>query len=99
MQVSSNRSEASRHGSRRISRLQRKGKGKQKLTMTSVLLRVLKEEGISGLYSGFGASMLNTFSMRESPRSNLLDMSNHVHRIRIFLLLLLGSEDHTSRDF
>ncbi|KLO17420.1 adenine nucleotide transporter [Schizopora paradoxa] len=41
-----------------------KGKGKQKLTMTGVLLRVLREEGVSGLYNGFGASMLNTFSMQ-----------------------------------
>lgn len=34
--------------------------------MTAVLLRVIKEEGIAGLYKGFGATMLNTFSMRKS---------------------------------
>ncbi|KAH9481697.1 Peroxisomal adenine nucleotide transporter 1 [Psilocybe cubensis] len=40
-----------------------KGKGKD-LSMTSVLLRVYKQEGIAGLYRGFGATMLNTFSMQ-----------------------------------
>jgi len=32
--------------------------------MLSMLLRILKEEGVSGWYSGFAATMLNTFSMR-----------------------------------
>jgi hypothetical protein len=29
-----------------------------------LLKRILKEEGITGFYRGFGATMLNTFSMR-----------------------------------
>ncbi|PPQ64597.1 hypothetical protein CVT26_001995 [Gymnopilus dilepis] len=41
-----------------------KGKGKDQLSMTSVLLRIYKQEGILGLYRGFGATMLNTFSMQ-----------------------------------
>lgn len=32
--------------------------------MLAVLLRVYKSEGLLGLYRGFGATMLNTFSMR-----------------------------------
>jgi solute carrier family 25 (peroxisomal adenine nucleotide transporter), member 17 len=32
--------------------------------MLSMLLRILKEEGVAGWYSGFAATMLNTFSMR-----------------------------------
>ncbi|KAG5647018.1 hypothetical protein DXG03_001743 [Asterophora parasitica] len=42
-----------------------KGKGKDNLSMLSVLIRIYKTEGIFGLYRGFGATMLNTFSMRE----------------------------------
>jgi hypothetical protein len=35
----------------------------------ALLKRILKEEGIAGFYRGFGATMLNTFSMRTSfPR-------------------------------
>jgi len=43
-----------------------KGKGKKKaqLSMLSMLLRILKEEGIMGWYKGFAAIMLNTFSMQ-----------------------------------
>lgn len=41
-----------------------KGKNKEGLSMLSVLLRVYREEGILGMYRGFGATMLNTFSMR-----------------------------------
>ncbi|KAF8905071.1 mitochondrial carrier domain-containing protein [Gymnopilus junonius] len=41
-----------------------KGKAKDQLSMTSVLLRIYKQEGILGLYRGFGATMLNTFSMQ-----------------------------------
>jgi len=37
---------------------------KRKLSMWSVLLKILQEEGIGGLYRGFGATMLNTFSMQ-----------------------------------
>ena len=29
-----------------------------------MLFKILKEQGIAGLYQGFGASMLNTFSMQ-----------------------------------
>jgi hypothetical protein len=32
--------------------------------MLSVLLKVYAKEGVSGLYRGFGATMLNTFSQR-----------------------------------
>lgn len=41
-----------------------KGKKKVPLSMLSMLLRILKEEGVAGWYSGFAATMLNTFSMR-----------------------------------
>ncbi|KAI0833626.1 adenine nucleotide transporter [Trametes gibbosa] len=36
----------------------------EKLSVIRVLLRILKEEGISGYYRGFLATMLNTFSMQ-----------------------------------
>ena len=36
------------------------------LTLTKVLARIYQEEGVTGLYRGFGATMLNTFSMRKS---------------------------------
>jgi len=44
-----------------------KGKGKEgpKRSIGSLLVHILKTEGIAGFYKGFGASMLNTFSMRE----------------------------------
>ncbi|KAF8718575.1 hypothetical protein AX14_011757 [Amanita brunnescens Koide BX004] len=32
--------------------------------MLSVLLRIYRKEGVAGLYRGFGATMLNTFSMQ-----------------------------------
>ncbi|TFK40188.1 mitochondrial carrier domain-containing protein [Crucibulum laeve] len=41
-----------------------KGKGKDNLSMLSVLVRIYQREGIMGLYRGFGATMLNTFSMQ-----------------------------------
>ncbi|KAF9000664.1 mitochondrial carrier domain-containing protein [Cyathus striatus] len=41
-----------------------KGKNKNELSMMSVLLKVYKSEGVTGLYRGFGATMLNTFSMQ-----------------------------------
>jgi len=41
-----------------------KGKRKDELTMLSVLLDIFKQEGISGWYRGFAATMLNTFSMQ-----------------------------------
>ncbi|CAL1717097.1 unnamed protein product [Somion occarium] len=37
---------------------------KDKLSMFPVMYRIFKEEGIAGLYRGFGATMLNTFSMQ-----------------------------------
>ncbi|KAG6370825.1 mitochondrial carrier domain-containing protein [Boletus reticuloceps] len=41
-----------------------RGKRKDELTMLSVLLDILKHEGILGWYRGFAATMLNTFSMQ-----------------------------------
>ncbi|KAI0789897.1 adenine nucleotide transporter [Abortiporus biennis] len=41
-----------------------KGRRKEKLSIISIFLQILKEEGVSGLYRGFGATMLNTFSMQ-----------------------------------
>ncbi|KAL5526547.1 hypothetical protein ACEPAF_8271 [Sanghuangporus sanghuang] len=38
-----------------------KGK-KRDASIVSLLSRILREEGVSGFYNGFGASMLNTFS-------------------------------------
>lgn len=29
-----------------------------------MVMKILKEQGVAGLYRGFGASMLNTFSMQ-----------------------------------
>ncbi|KAG6821320.1 hypothetical protein H0H93_000181 [Arthromyces matolae] len=48
----------------RIQALPSKGKGKENLSMLAVLFQIYKAEGISGLYRGFGATMLNTFSMQ-----------------------------------
>jgi len=43
----------------------KKGKGKPGSSSVSALLvKILREEGIGGYYKGFGASMLNTFSMQ-----------------------------------
>ena len=42
-----------------------KGKGKDELSMLAVMSRIYGQEGIRGLYRGFGATMLNTFSMRK----------------------------------
>ncbi|KAJ7678974.1 mitochondrial carrier domain-containing protein [Mycena polygramma] len=41
-----------------------KGKTNDDLSMLAVLVRVFKKEGIFGFYRGFGATMLNTFSMQ-----------------------------------
>ncbi|KAF9453508.1 mitochondrial carrier [Macrolepiota fuliginosa MF-IS2] len=41
-----------------------KGKRKNELSILSVMLRIYQKEGISGLFGGFGATMLNTFSMQ-----------------------------------
>ena len=38
----------------------------EKLSILGVLERILREEGFMGYYRGFMATMLNTFSMRES---------------------------------
>jgi len=35
-------------------------------SVRTLLKRILKEEGFSGFYRGFGATMLNTFSMRNA---------------------------------
>ncbi|KZS92455.1 mitochondrial carrier [Sistotremastrum niveocremeum HHB9708] len=35
-----------------------------RISIVNLLLDILKEEGIAGYYKGFGASMLNTFSMQ-----------------------------------
>lgn len=35
-----------------------------KTSITGILLKVIEEEGLAGLYKGFGATMLNTFSMQ-----------------------------------
>jgi len=35
-------------------------------SVRALLKRILKEEGFAGFYRGFGATMLNTFSMRTS---------------------------------
>jgi len=37
---------------------------KHRFSLLSVLMKILKEEGVGGLYRGFGATMLNTFSMQ-----------------------------------
>ncbi|KAG8938069.1 ADP/ATP carrier protein, partial [Tulasnella sp. 419] len=43
----------------------KKGKGKSASpSVYTLLLKILKEEGFGGYYKGFGASMLNTFSMQ-----------------------------------
>ena len=42
---------------------------KAKLSMIAVFMKIFKEEGLAGLYRGFGATMLNTFSMRASTVS------------------------------
>ena len=41
------------------------------LSVTGLLARIFKEEGIAGYYRGFGATMLNTFSMRASSHLSL----------------------------
>jgi hypothetical protein len=33
--------------------------------MLKVLLQIYAKEGVEGMYKGFGATMLNTFSQRE----------------------------------
>ena len=38
-------------------------------SILSLLVRIYHEEGIAGYYKGFGASMLNTFSMRSPSLS------------------------------
>lgn len=57
--------------------------------MLAVLLRIYKTEGISGLYRGFGATMLNTFSMRASHFKSMLLNVLILVIIRICLLFLL----------
>ncbi|KAE9405205.1 mitochondrial carrier [Gymnopus androsaceus JB14] len=45
-------------------RIQALPKGKDNLSMFALLIRIFKKEGPLGLYGGFGATMLNTFSMQ-----------------------------------
>jgi hypothetical protein len=40
-------------------------------SVRALLKRILKEEGITGFYRGFGATMLNTFSMRTPSISSI----------------------------
>ena len=56
------------------------GKGKGKAVTPSVyqlLIKIWNKEGISGYYKGFGASMLNTFSTRESSPTRWKLVSTH----------------------
>ncbi|KAF8628027.1 hypothetical protein AX15_004144 [Amanita polypyramis BW_CC] len=48
----------------RIQATPSRGKNKDDLSMLSVVLKIYRKEGIAGLYRGFGATMLNTFSMQ-----------------------------------
>ncbi|PFH53154.1 hypothetical protein AMATHDRAFT_55617 [Amanita thiersii Skay4041] len=48
----------------RIQAIPSNGKNKDNLSMLAVLRRVYLKEGIAGFYRGFGATMLNTFSMQ-----------------------------------
>ncbi|KAF5372772.1 hypothetical protein D9615_010126 [Tricholomella constricta] len=41
-----------------------KGKGSDSSSILAVLVRIYKTDGVFGLYRGFGATMLNTFSMQ-----------------------------------
>jgi len=61
--------------------------------MFSVMLNIYKREGISGLYRGFGATMLNTFSMRTFLMNSVLSLLTQLCRIRVFLFLLPGPEN------
>lgn len=45
-------------------------------SILSLLVRIYHEEGIAGYYKGFGASILNTFSMRSSSLSFISDDFN-----------------------
>ena len=38
--------------------------------MLNMLVKIVRTEGVSGTFKGFAASMINTFSMRESAVSN-----------------------------
>ena len=42
------------------------GDGTAKPTIVDLLVTILRNEGISGYYKGFGANMLNTFSTRKA---------------------------------
>ena len=49
----------------------------------------MREEGVSGFFKGFGASMLNTFSMREYFLAFRIVFTLNIrpNRIRLFLFL------------
>ncbi|KAJ3739219.1 mitochondrial carrier domain-containing protein [Lentinula detonsa] len=41
-----------------------RSKGKDDLSLLALIIRIIKKEGLFALYGGFGATMLNTFSMQ-----------------------------------
>ena len=43
----------------------------RRLQLVAMLLRIVKSEGIAGVFKGFTANMLNTFSQRKSALSDL----------------------------
>lgn len=55
--------------------------------MLSLLIQILRTEGILGAFKGFSANMLNTFSQRQSA-SAYAALRRAAHRRRIRLLLL-----------
>jgi hypothetical protein len=61
---------AKRHGSALHARLLRR---LRRWEMLQMLLRIVKTEGLAGVFKGFSANMINTFSQRES------ELTSHVH--------------------
>lgn len=43
--------------------------------MLSMLVKIVKTEGLTGVFKGFPASMINTFSQRESPTESTSTVS------------------------
>ena len=54
-----------------------KGRSQDEQSMIGVILHIFKKEGILGLYRGFGATMMNTFSMRASYSLPRFTLTNH----------------------
>lgn len=48
-----------------------KSKGNDDPSMFALIIRIFKREGLAALYRGFGATMLNTFSMRKCSKPQL----------------------------